>query len=208
MFAKINHFFFQKYENSDLIIQQRVKVLLSICVTIVFVIFTLIVTYMIQGKQDMGVIIPVTIGALILIVCIGLIKYGYFYIAAHTILISSSAVIWITMVTESGELLARLDTVVIAVGFMTFIALLVSKRSMVIVGYAIANIILFLGCTYYLQQKLNFSDEVMFEYIIDTIIGMVSAGVGSLLIFTINKHALQKAEEATKIAEGEAEKKP
>jgi diguanylate cyclase (GGDEF)-like protein len=53
---------------------------------------------------------------------------------------------------------------------------------------------------------LKFTDEVMFEYMIDTLIGMASAGVGSLLIFTINKRALQKADEATKIAESEAEK--
>jgi len=35
---------------------------------------------------------------------------------------------------------------------------------------------------------------------------MVSVGVGSVLIFTINKRALQKADEATKIAESESEK--
>jgi len=206
MFAKINHFFFQKYENSDFIIQQRVKILLSICVTMIFVILALTVSYIIKGEKDLGVLLPTAICGLILIVGLALIKYGYFYIVAHAILIVSLSGIWITMVTESGSLLARLDTVAIAIGFLTFTALLVSKRSAVIIGYVIANILLFLGCTYYLQQQLKFTDEVMFEYIIDTIIGMVSVGVGSVLIFTINKRALQKADEATKIAEAESEK--
>jgi len=206
MFAKIQYFFFQKYENSDYITQQRVKILLRICLTLTFVIFTLIASYIIQGNNDLGVILPVAISGLILIVCIALIKYGYFYIAAHTILVVSTSAIWMTMLTESGALLARLDTVAMVIGFMTFTALLVSKRSAVIIGYAVANILMFLGCTLYIQQQLQFTDEVMVEYMIDAIIGMASAGVGSLLIFTINKRALQKADEATKIAETEVEK--
>jgi diguanylate cyclase (GGDEF)-like protein len=160
----------------------------------------------IREETDPGIIIPLAIGGLSLFVCIALIKYGYFSVAAHIVLVSSSAVIWITMVTESGTLLARLDTVAMAIGFMTFTALLVSKRSAVIIGYTVANIILFLGCTFYVQHQMKFTDEVMYEYIVDTIIGMASAGVGALLIFTINKHALEKADEATKIAEAEAEK--
>jgi diguanylate cyclase (GGDEF)-like protein len=206
MFAKIQYFFFQKYENSDFIIQQKVKILLSICVTIIFVILTFAVSYMILGEKDPGTLLPVAISGLILIVCTVLIKYGYFYFAAHTIIIVSSSAIWINMVMESGSLLARLDTVVIAIGFMTFTSLLVSKRSSVLIGYAVANIILFLGVALYIQHQLKVTNEVIFEYIIDTMIGMASAGVGSLLIFTINRRALEKADEATKIAESEAEK--
>jgi len=205
MFAKINYFFFQKYENSDFITKQKVKVLLRICLTLVFVIFTLIASYVIQGQNDLGVILPVIISGLILIICITLIKYGYFSVAAHTILIVSTSAVWIVMVMQSGTLLERLDSVAMVIGFMTFTALLVSKRSAVVVGYIIANIILFIGCTLYIQQQMKFTNAVMFGYMIDTLIGMVSAGVGSLLIFTINKHALQKADEATKIAEAEVE---
>ena len=206
MITKIEYFFFQKYENSDYIIQQRVKILLRICLTLILAVFIMSVSTAIREETDPGIIIPLAIGGLSLFVCIALIKYGYFSVAAHIVLVSSSAVIWITMVTESGTLLARLDTVAMAIGFMTFTALLVSKRSAVIIGYTVANIILFLGCTFYVQHQMKFTDEVMYEYIVDTIIGMASAGVGALLIFTINKHALEKADEATKIAEAEAEK--
>ena len=205
MFAKINYFFYQKYENSDFITQQRVKVLLRICLTLIFAVLTMTVYLIIKGEIDWGVIIPTAIGGFTLIACLALIKYGYFYIAAHTILVVSSSVIWITMVTESGTLLDRLDSVAMVIGFMTFTALLVSKRSAVVIGYAVANILLFIGCTLYIQQQMKFTNAVMIGYMIDTLIGMVSAGVGSLLIFTINKHALQKADEATKIAEAEAE---
>jgi diguanylate cyclase (GGDEF)-like protein len=206
MFAKINHFFFQKYENSDFIIQQRVKILLSICVILIFVLLTLTVSFLILGEKDQGIIIPVAIAGLILIVCIVLIKYGYFYIAAHTILVVPSSLLWITMVTESGALLARLDTVAIAIGFISFTALLVSRRSAAIIGYTVANILLFLGCTFYLQRQLVFSDEVMFEYAIDSIIGIMIVGVISFLVFTINKRARQKADESMKIADTELEK--
>jgi diguanylate cyclase (GGDEF)-like protein len=194
MFTKIQDFFFQKYENSDYITRQRVKILLRICLTLMFVIATLIISFIIQGQNDPGVILPVTISGLILFVCIALIKYGYFSIAAHTILVVSMSAVWITIFTESGALLARLDSVAMIIGFMTFMSLLVSKRGVVIIGYAVANILLLIGCTFYLQKQLKFTNEVMFEYMIDTIIGMASAGVGSLLIFTINKNALQKAE--------------
>jgi len=193
MFAKINHFFYQKYENSDFITQQRVKVLLSICVTLIFAILTMTVSFVIQGQKDLGALIPMAIGGLILIVCMTLIKYGYFSVAAHTILVVSSLVIWSTMVTESGALLQRLDSVAMIIGFMTFMSLLVSKRRAVIIGYIIANILLFLVSTLYIQQQLKFTDAVMYEYMIDTLIGMASAGIGSLLVFTINKRALQKA---------------
>jgi diguanylate cyclase (GGDEF)-like protein len=206
MFTKIQYFFFQKYENSDYIIQQRVKILLRICLTLILAVFIMTVSTTIRAETDPGIIIPLAFGGLSLIVCIALIKYGYFSVAAHIVLVISSAVIWITMVTESGTLLARLDTAAMVIGFMTFTALLVSERSEVIIGYTVANILLFLGCTFYVQHQMKFTDEVMYEYIVDTIIGMASAGVGALLIFTINKHALQKADEATKIAEAEAEK--
>jgi|GEM_PF-2639065 len=206
MFAKIQYFFFQKYENSDYITQQRVKILLRICLTLTFVILVMTVSLIVRRVTDPGTILPMAIGGFILIVCIALIKYGYFYIAAHTILVVSSSVIWMTMITENVTLLARLDSVAIVIGFMTFTALLVSKRSAVVIGYAVANILMFLGCTFYLQQQLQFTNDVMFEYMTDIMIGMASAGVGSLLIFTINKRALQKADEATKIAETEAGK--
>jgi len=205
MLAKINYFFLHKYENSDFIIQQKVKILLSLCVTLMFVIITLFGTYIIQRETDPWIILPMAIAGLLLIVCITLIKYGYFHIAAHTILVVSSSVIWITMVTQSGTLLDRLDSVAMVIGFMTFTALLVSKRSAVVIGYGVANILLFIGCTLYIQQQMKFTNAVMIGYMIDTLIGMVSAGVGSLLIFTINKRALQKADEATKIAESEIE---
>jgi diguanylate cyclase (GGDEF)-like protein/PAS domain S-box-containing protein len=205
MLAKINYFFLHKYENSDFIIQQRVKVLLQICLTLMFAVLTMTVFLIVKGETDWGVIIPTAIGGFTLIVCLALIKYGYFHIAAHTILVVSSSVIWITMVTQSGTLLDRLDSVAMVIGFMTFTALLVSKRSAVVIGYGVANILLFIGCTLYIQQQMKFTNAVMIGYMIDTLIGMVSAGVGSLLIFTINKRALQKADEATKIAESEIE---
>ena len=205
MLAKINYFFLQKYENRDFITQQKVKVLLRICLTLTFVIFTLIASYIIQKQNDMGVILPVIISGLILIVCITLIKYGYFSIAAHTVLVVSTSAVWIAMVMQSGAMLERLDSVAMVIGFMTFTALLVSKRSAVVIGYIIANILLFIGCTLYIQQQMKFTNAVMIDYMTSTLIGMVSAGVGSLLIFTINKRALQKADEATKIAESEIE---
>ncbi len=206
MFAKINYFFFQKYEDRDFIIQQKVKILLSICVTLALLILTDMVTLIINGETDPGVILPLIGGILFLTCGIVLIKYGYFYIAAQIILFFSMAVVWITMFTDNGTLLARLDTVAVVIGLMTFMSLLVSKHSSVIIGYIIANILLCIGCTLYQQQQLKFTNEVMFEYIVDTLIGMVSAGVGSLLVFTINKRALQKADESIKIAEAEAEK--
>ena len=76
MFAKINYFFYQKYENSDFIIQQRVKILLSICVTMIFVILALTVSYIIKGEKDLGVLLPTAICGLILIVGLVMIKYG------------------------------------------------------------------------------------------------------------------------------------
>lgn len=206
MFAKINRFFFQKYENKDFIIQQKVKIVLSISMTLAVVILTLLVTYMIQGERDLGVILPVMCGILFLIGGITLLKYGYFAVGAHALLIAAMSVAWVTILTENGELLARLDTVAIIIGFMTFMSLIVSRYNLVIVGYSVVNIILLIVFTLYLQQQLHFTDEVMIEYIVDSLIGILSAGVGSLLVFTINKRALLKAEEATKIAEAEAEK--
>jgi PAS domain S-box-containing protein len=208
MFEKINYFFFQKYENSDFITQQRVKVLLQICLTLMFVVFAMTVFIIVKGEKDLGMILPVLFGGFALIVCTALIKYGYFNIAAYTVLVVSSSVIWIAMVTQSSTKtqIERLDSVAMVIGFMTFTALLVSKRSAVIIGYTIANILLFIGCTLYIQQQMKITNAVMFDYMIATLIGMVSAGVGSLLIFTINKRALQKADDATKIAEFEEEK--
>jgi hypothetical protein len=132
-------------------------------VTLMFVVITLFGTYIIQRETDPWIILPMAIAGLLLIVCITLIKYGYFAVAAHTIIIVASSIVWITMFTESGELLARLDTVAVIIGFMTFTSLLVSKRSVVIIGYAVANILLFIVCTLHIQQELKFTNEVMFE---------------------------------------------
>ncbi len=206
MFARINHFFFQKYENRDFIIQQKVKILLSICVTLALVIITDTVAMILQGETDPGIYVPLALGVLALSSGAILIKYGYFAVAAHELLIFAMSVAWITIFTESGELLARLDTVSIIIGFMTFMSLIVSKYNLVILGYSVVNIILLIVSTLYIQQQLKFADEVMIEYIVDSILAIASAGIGSLLVFTINKRALQKADQSTKIAEAEAEK--
>ena len=207
MFAKINNFFFRKYENVDFVTQLRVKILLSICLVLVFVLLILTVTFVIQGEKDLGILLPLAVGGLTLIVGIIFIKYGFFYIVAHAAIILSPTLIWVVMLTEScNNLLARLDTVAIAIGFISFTALLVSRHSTAIIGYVVANILIFLGCTFYIQRQLAFSNEVMFEYVIDSIIGMATVGVVSFLVFSINKRALKKADESTKIAEAELEK--
>ncbi|MCP4132694.1 MAG: PP2C family protein-serine/threonine phosphatase [bacterium] len=198
MLEKLYSYFLNVYEDKDFITRQKVKVIFVFMITCVPVILVLVGSIVIISGFDPGIFYPPIIGITIFIIMIYMIKKGYYVMVAHAIPIVGLASMWATMFLEKGSIVERLDTVAIILGFLSFTTLIVTKRRLAIIAYFIINIMIFVACALYLQQELEFSNDLLVEYIIDTTVGICIIGVTSYQVFVINKKALEKAEEETR----------
>ncbi|MDJ0761861.1 MAG: SpoIIE family protein phosphatase [Myxococcota bacterium] len=204
---KINAYFTEKYQDQDFVTQQKVRVVTAASLAIIPPAVILLLNQIFIETTDTTD--PVIITGSAALTAIGIllgIRKGHFTKVAHIFPIAALGAVYAVMIFDEGGIVERLDTVTMAVGFLSFTALVITKRSAGFLFYFGCSIIAFLLCTFHIQNELNFPKSVMAEYIVDSLFGMVMVGVTSYLVFSIDKRALDKATSATKIAEGEAEK--
>ncbi|MBU0993448.1 MAG: SpoIIE family protein phosphatase [Proteobacteria bacterium] len=207
MLKKINAYFAEPYRGKDFVIQQKVRVMTGICLTTIPSVLVLLFSQiMIDGSR---ITIPILItlggGIIVLLILTG-IRKGHFSKVAHILPVTALGAIWAVMIFEKGGIVERLDTVAMAIGFLSFTALVITRRTSAFFLYIGSSIIAFLLCTFYIKTQTKFSDDLLVEYIVDSLFGMVMVGVTSYLVFSINQRALDKATLSIKLAEDEAQK--
>jgi PAS domain S-box-containing protein len=209
-----------RYKDSDFSVQQRVMFLFHllfgiIIFTLLMISYSMIVqlTSPAYGKLYLPVLLPELIYLLIACSCAVLIIKGYFSTAAHMLLISSIVTVWIVIWFDKNEPVARLDTIVMIPAILSILPLLIRKRSIFILVYVLANIIILLVFTNLLKEKLQLPGASLKDFIGDTSVALLFIGIVGFSLFRINKKSLDRAVsdindrlEAEK-ALGESEKK-
>ncbi|OHD66306.1 MAG: hypothetical protein A2176_07415 [Spirochaetes bacterium RBG_13_51_14] len=193
MFSNSIAHFLRAYNDSNYVLKQKSKVIFSICVTILIMLPVIGVINFIRGTS-IEVQLPLFIGFICTGIIIVLLKRGYFNISAHLMLIIALLAAWGTMFfdTDTNSIVV-LDTIVFIPGLMALTPLVITQRKSAILIYTAGNIGVFVIFAFVAGGKFGISDDVLIDYLADTIITMIAVGVLSYHICKINHNALDKA---------------
>ena len=201
MFSKIVSYFLGAYDNSTYLLNQKSRIIFGICITILIIIPVLGIVNFIRG-DTIEVQFPLIVGFIITIVIITLLKRGYFSISAHLMLIIVLFSGWGTMFFDTDKnAIVVMDTVVFIPGLLVLTSVAIMKRKSAILLYTAVNICILIIFAFIANERFKLTDEVLIDYIADSIIAMVIAGMVAYFIHRINHNAIEKALEESNINE-------
>src|SRR4030042_6937728 len=201
MFSKIVSYFLGAYDNSTYLLNQKSRIIFGICITILIIIPILGIVNFIRG-DTIEVQFPLIVGFIITIVIITLLKRGYFSISAHLMLIIVLFSGWGTMFFDNDKnAIVVIDTVVFIPGLLVLTSVAIMKRKSAILLYTAVNICILIIFAFIANERFKLTDEVLIDYIADSIIAMVIAGMVAYFIHRINHNAIEKALEESNINE-------
>lgn len=196
MWNKINRFFLKKYENTDFVLQQKSRVILTIGFLIMLFMLILIITNLARGDNSISVIGPLATGFILNFIAILLLRAGRFSISAHLVLCITLLGAWTTLFFNTNtDSLVVLDTILYIPGLLVLTPLVVSERKSSIFIYGAVNLIIFLFFAYYAKVRFNLSLYALSDYLADVTAAIVFISLISYYIFRIYRRALHLAEE-------------
>lgn len=173
---------------------------MALIVSLVLItIYTAIINMMnpLQGYTvNLGVVGPEIGLTLLLVGCAVLLVKGYFAPAAHITLSAIFITIWTVMVVDHTTILARLDTVVLALAVLSSIPLFVKKNKAVVILYAGLNLAALYTFMLLFGSDLGLPRRAIIEYLADNTIAFVFTGIISYNLFSINARALDRMGQA------------
>jgi PAS domain S-box-containing protein len=191
-----------KYANSDFELQQRVIFVYYLCITSIvgLIIVTFSSVYVMTSSK--GLYLPVIISELVIVALftsyLVLLVKGYYGLASHLILLSAFSGVWIVMWLDKGEIVTRLDTVVIVLAILSMTPLFIKKYERIIFLYIFANIAMLVVFSSVFKSQLGLSHASYIDYIVDNSIAIIFTGVVGYNIFRIHKMSIERAVSDTK----------
>lgn len=152
--------------------------------------------------------IMATLGVGFVILCgaLFLLARGFFTLATHLFLITAFSVFWTIMFVDRATPVARLDTIVFVLAFLTMVPLSLKKRGWGIGLYALGNIAALFVFILSTRSQLDAPSEALLDYVANSTSAIIIVAVVGWAFFAINNAALDRATsdiEARKRAEAE-----
>jgi len=183
------------YENSEFLLQQKVKVVVTVCLAILFISpLVFIYSVFITGVRSPEILLPEAALWIIVLLALVLLIKGRFSVASHLILISCLSSFWTVIFLDDTGLLSKLDTIVFVLAILTMTPIIVDKWRWSISAYFLVNLaILTLFVTFFFRRRLFPTENVAMEYWMDNAVAMFFVGITAYQVFSINRKALKKA---------------
>lgn len=190
----------KKYNNSDFFTQEKSRFVFYLCITALITFFLLItfriITHPLTQLDDsthLTILTPLLILFVLLFGCLWLLKKGYYVLTSHLVPSFVMVIIWLIMFLENDSMLTRINTLVnvfIALSMMPF---LIGKHRFSIVFYSGFNILMVYIFLTLFDEKHVIQSNV-WDYLIGVLVAFTLMGVIGYGIYSINKKALEKAE--------------
>jgi PAS domain S-box-containing protein len=119
---------------------------------------------------------------------------GYFMAAAHLVVLCIFGLIWAILISDKTHIVSRLDTIVLAVGLISVMPIIITRKPATIAVYAGANILLLVFFMVQFKEELALPQASVISYIADNSLAFIVVSLISYQVFSINKRALEKAE--------------
>lgn len=183
-----------KYDKTNYVMRQKVKVAFSVCIA-GFVVATFIsIINLFVTERSFIESTPAMITALIMIFCCYLIIKEKHRLATNLMLVSIFTSVWILMFYDTLPV-TKIDTIAFIFGGLALTPFAVNERKEGIIFYFVVNTVIFVIFTFSLRNHSFFTDEIIIEYFTDNIMVIVMCGFVSYQFFKIHKDALKTASE-------------
>lgn len=187
-----------KYQNADFATRQKVRFVYNLCIyAIVFMAPIIISTILIKlnsnnkFKFETLIVLSTLLGFYIISLLL-LIK-GHYRFSSQLLIISSFLTVWLVIWFDESEILERLDTVVYLFAILAMTPLFVHKYKLLIFLYTFLNLLVLIFFSFMAGHQLEINSVTISEYISDTGIALIFAGIVAYNIYNINKRSLDKA---------------
>ena len=193
------------YDKLDYTTQQKARFIYHLCIAamvgMVFIIFSSTYVQLNSIEYD-GIFLPVILSEISLLIffgiCLFLLTKGKYGISAHLFMTVAMACVWYVMWIHSGNIITRLDTVVLIIALLNLTPLFITKYKIAIPFYIVVNVIILIVFVQIIKDRINLSDASAVDYIVDTSIAILFSGIVGYNIFRINKESLEKVESDNK----------
>lgn len=189
------------YNKSDYSTQQKARFIYYLCIAaIVGMVFLILSSIYVQlnSIEYNGIYLPVFFSEIAILsffgICIFILIKGKYSIATHLFMIFAMACVWYIMWVHGGNVITRLDTVVLIIALLNLTPLFITEYKIAIPFYIIINVIILIVFVFFIKDLINLSNASVVDYIIDTSVAMIFTGVVGYNIFKINKQSLEKVE--------------
>ncbi len=199
MLGKLSNYFLGAYKDSNYVLQQKSRIILFICLLVLFLIPVIIVMNIVIGQVDIQMIGPLVVAMILVLTAIYFLRAGKYGIAAHMVLIITLAAVWASMFGDpSNEPIIVLDSICYVPGLLVLTALVVTRKKFAILLYTLVNLALFAFFLGFFVDKFKLDENAIIDYIVDSSVVIVFVGLICFQIFKINKNALERSEEESK----------
>ena len=188
-FAEI---FLKNYDPNDQELYLKARfVLVTTVVMNISMTIIIFYTYFLTGVNS-KVLVTELVGFAIMLGALGLLVKGYYNAAIHTILVTAFSLIWLILFMETGHsFLTALDTIVFIPALLAAMPLMMFKNSRPMIGYFVANMLLFIVFCYYTDLVLELSLIERLDYFFDNLVAMSFVFFVSFTLFSIYRQTLK-----------------
>jgi PAS domain S-box-containing protein len=191
-------YFLHVYEPRDFIIQQKARIVFTICGIILVFILPVYLFFSFYLGWGIYYKVPIIILTAAIVVILFLLRSGRFLLAAHTFLTVTFSVLWsyFFINISDGDYFERMLSAVLVLGLLTFTPLIVDRITHVIIFYYTINIVILSVFIAIIHNSVNIPGSVLISYIVDTMTAFIMSGAISYQIYSINRLALDRARTA------------
>ncbi|MCX8124537.1 MAG: ATP-binding protein [Spirochaetes bacterium] len=189
-------YFLQSYKDKDIVLQLKAWAALVFNFSLIFLAIIMGIYFIAHGTTDPAILLPFAGGVLTALISLTLLRKGKFQIAANVSFASVQIALWIVMFFEKGQVLQRLDSIVLIAASLVYTPLLFIERRRGIWFYYFANMVLLIIFTLYSRFHLGLERWEAVEYFMDSSIALTFVAVISYLIFSIHKLGIVTAKKA------------
>ncbi len=191
----------REYKGADYITRERSRFIfylsIAVIITIVLLITVRLITHPLTNLEDtthLSVLLPLVILLFLICGCFLLLIKGYYDLSSHLLPTIVMMATWAIMFIEKSSLLTRMDTIVNIFMACSMIPLLVGRYKYSMLAYSTINILLVFVFVFYVKDEYGLLPAEVTDYLLDVSVSLAFVGFVGFSIFSINKRALDSAE--------------
>lgn len=202
MINKIIDRLLNRYDSSSYSVKSRARFLLYSILTLLILIPLIISLYSYFHFHDQAyhhtiqlrVIGPLAIAFILSFFLLIILYKGYFSVAGNLLLVFWQSAQWTIMFLANGDLVARIDTIVIIAAQLAAMPIIIVRKKTLFLFYTLINIAMLFLFMFLSKKELNLTETGFIDYLSDNTLSFIFIGIFSYTIYSINSRALEKAE--------------
>lgn len=185
--------FLKNYNDKEFFLQQKVKIILSVCAVVFIFSLIFILVSVIENRSFPVQVYPTLIANISSIILIYILYKGYYSVVAHSIILILFITVWSTTFLDQGPVLQVMDSTILAMAVLALTPLITQRHKTAIIIYFFINTAALIVFSLYAKTMFSISNNDIAEYLLDNIAAFSAISLISYHIFNTNYKALSRA---------------